>query len=194
MSTLEKFLIKLSFSWNRGRYDTAYEVRALIIHFSEQSIKLSIKCFVPGKIVQNFRPFPSLGDRYNLIVYVQDVSRVKCLLFKWHEMTTLCVVEAWDKVLSRLLKTKDDEVLVFGELLELSRVKHDVVPVLFCHSKEAFKLDFSRKSIVEIKLRSHLISAFSWTLNDESSNWIRSSAFRFATFQMFSDILIVFLT
>lgn len=55
-----------------------------------------------------FSPFfLSLEDRYNLIVYVQDVSRVKCLLFKWHKKmtTTLCVVEGCDKVLSRLLKS-----------------------------------------------------------------------------------------
>jgi hypothetical protein len=75
----------------------AYEVRALIIHASERSINTS--CL--GTMCTNFHPLPPsfalpLEDRYNLIVYVQDVFRVKCLLFKWHKKMrmTLYVVEA----------------------------------------------------------------------------------------------------
>lgn len=74
----------------------AYEVRALIIHFSQRASIRAINAPCLGKLCKVFSLFPSLEDRYNLIVYVQDVSRVKCLLFKWHKMmtTTLCVVEA----------------------------------------------------------------------------------------------------
>jgi hypothetical protein len=75
----------------------AYEVRALIIHGSERNIKY----FVLGNVVHKLSSssLPSfalpLEDRYNLIVYVQDVFRVKCLLFKWHKTRmTLYVVES----------------------------------------------------------------------------------------------------
>ena len=78
----------------------AYEVRALIIHFSERSIYPNIKYSVPGNIVQKLFSLFSPSSRYNLIVYVQDVSQVKCLLFKWQKKmtTTLNVAETWDKV------------------------------------------------------------------------------------------------